>query len=96
MKRRRSPSILLYSLGLALAFSLVFNGLLLHERSLQRSSHGYEVSGASFPIGYVTWQHQFTECQRANQQKDSLIWQLEHAANAPPGRAITLQRIHFN
>ncbi|MEZ0541330.1 hypothetical protein [Fibrella arboris] len=92
MQRRHSPSVLLYGFGLALILSLVFNGVLLHEQSLQRSNKEYELGGSAFPVGYVAWQQQLVDCQRSNQQKDSLIRQLEHAPNAPPGKAITLQR----
>ncbi|MBO0948441.1 hypothetical protein [Fibrella forsythiae] len=96
MQRRHFPSVLLYGFGLALTLSLAFNGVLLHEQSLQRSSKENELGGLAFPVGYVAWQQQLVDCQRANQQKDSLIRQLEHAPNAPPGKAITLRRTSPN
>ncbi|MEZ0484625.1 hypothetical protein [Fibrella aquatica] len=73
MKHRHSPLVLRYTLWLALTFSLVCNGLLLHERNLYRSSLEYGVSDASPPVGYVARQHQSTECQQVSQQKDSLM-----------------------
>lgn len=88
---RRSDSVLLYGFGLALALSLVFNGFLLHEQTRQRSIYEYELSNPVHPIEHVVWQQQLSECKRANQQKDSLIRQLELAPNAPPGKAVIVQ-----
>jgi len=92
MQRRNSPSILLYSFGLALALSLVFNGYLLYEQSRQRGIYEYELGDSVRSFDLVVWQQQLSECKRANQQKDSLIRQLEQAPNAPPLQTNTDQR----
>ncbi len=92
MQRRDFPSILLYGFGLALAFSLVFNGFLLYEQSRQRSIYEYELGNAVHPVDRMVWQQQLSDCNRANQQKDSLIHRLEQAPNAPPGQVVTVQR----
>lgn len=92
MQRRNFPSILLYSFGLALTLSLVFNGFLVYEQSRQRSLTEYDLDNSVHPVDNVVWQQQLSDCQRANQQKDSLIRQLEQAPNAPPGQPLTGQR----
>lgn len=91
MQRRIFPSILLYSFGLALALSLVFNGFLLYEQSHQRSIYEDEVGGSVQPAEDLAWQQQLSDCKRANQQKDSLIHQLEQVPNLPPGQVATFQ-----
>lgn len=93
---QRSDSILLYGFGLALALSLAFNSFLLYKQSRLRNSNEYELGSSAFLAGYVAWQQQLSDCKRANQQKDSLIQRLEHSPNAPPGKAITLQRTSHN
>ena len=92
MQRRNFPSILLYSFGLALALSLVFNGFLLYEQGRPRGINDYELDNAVYPLDHAVFQQQLTDCQRANQQKDSLIRQLEQAPNAPPGQTLAGQR----
>ncbi|MCK8494684.1 MULTISPECIES: hypothetical protein [Spirosoma] len=93
MQRRYFPSILLYGFGLALALSLAFNGFLLYEQSHQRSIYEYELGNLSHSVDDVVWEQQLSECERANQQKDSLLRQLEQAPNAPPpGKAVVSQR----
>ena len=87
---QRSDSILLYGFGLSLALSLAFNSFLLYKQSRLRNSNEYELGSSAFPMGYVAWQQQLSDCRRANQQKDSLIQRLEHPPNAPPGKVITL------
>lgn len=87
---RRSDSILLYGLGLALTFSLLFNGFLLYEQSRQQRIYESGLGNSANPMDMVIWQQQLSDCKRANQQKDSLILQLAHVPNAPPGRAITV------
>jgi hypothetical protein len=92
MQRRNFPSILLYGFGLALALSLVFNGFLLYEQGRPRGIYNYELSNADYPLDHAVFQEQLSECQRANQQKDSLIRQLEQSPNAPPGQTLAGQR----
>jgi len=72
MRRRIFPSVLLYGFGLALTLSLLFNGYLLLEQSRLPSAGDDDE-----PANPVVWQRQLSECQRANQRKDSLIHQLE-------------------
>ncbi|GAB3544180.1 hypothetical protein [Spirosoma fluminis] len=92
MQRRYFPSILLYSFGLALALSLVFNGFLLYEQSHQRSIYEFDLSSSGHTVDDMVWQQQLSDCQRANQQKDSVIYRLEQVPNAPPGQEVTVQR----
>jgi len=87
MQRRDFPSILLYGFGLALAFSLMFNGFLLYEQSRQRSIHEYELGYSVHPVDLEVWQQQLSDCKRASQQKDSLIHRLEHI----PSQVVTAQ-----
>jgi hypothetical protein len=92
MQRRYFPSILLYGFGLALALSLVFNGFLLYEQSHQRSIYEYEFPNSGQPVDNMVWQQQLSDCRRANQQKDSVIYRLEQAPNAPPpGKTVAVQ-----
>lgn len=90
MQRRNSPSILLYCFGLALAFSLVFNGFLLYEQTRQQSLYEYQLGNSVHPVDLVVWQQQLSDCKRANQQKDSLILQLEQVTSASFGQAVTV------
>ena len=90
MQRRNFPSILLYSFGLALALSLSFNGFLLYEQSHHLSINEYELGNSVHSLDQAVWQQQLSECQRANQQKDSLIRQFEPVPNAPPGQLVTV------
>ncbi|RYC71719.1 hypothetical protein [Spirosoma sordidisoli] len=92
MQRRHSPSILLYSFGLALALSLVFNGFLLHEKSRPPRLADYDAGSAVHPVDLLVWQQQLSDCKRANEHKDSLIHQLEQAPNAPPQQMVSAQR----
>ncbi len=90
MQRRHSPlgrtdSILLYGFGLALALSLVFNGFLLVEQNHRINSYEDEIGRSVNPVEHGVWQQQLSECQQANQLKDSVIRHLEKASNAPPG-----------
>ena len=91
MQRRIFPSILLYCFGLALALSLLFNGFLLHEQSHQSGVGEDEPDNPGHPIERVAWQQQLSDCQRANEQKDSLIRQLERSPTGLSARAITAQ-----
>ncbi|GAB3987394.1 hypothetical protein GCM10028807_07430 [Spirosoma daeguense] len=91
MQRQNSPSILLYSFGLALALSLAFNGFLLYEQSRPRSNYAYELSDSAYSLDKAVCQQQLSECQRANQQKDSLILRMGQAPNAPPNQAVAVQ-----
>jgi hypothetical protein len=84
MQRRNFPSILLYGFGLALALSLGFNGFLLYEQSHRLTLNEYELGYTVHPVDLVAWQQQLSDCKRANEQKDSLISQLEKIPNAPP------------
>lgn len=93
MQRRTFPSVLLYGFGLALALSLVFNGFLLREQSHRRSIDDYELVRSAQPVDYIVWQQQLLECKRVNQQKDSLILELERAPNAPPGGTVAVQHV---
>lgn len=92
MQRRNFPSILLYSFGLALTLSLGFNGYLLREQTNPRSIYESESGNAANPVEHVVWQQQLSDCERANQQKDSLINRLEKAPGALPGQPIIVQR----
>ncbi|MBO9638653.1 hypothetical protein [Siphonobacter aquaeclarae] len=83
MQRRSFPSILLYGFGLALALSLVFNGFLLGELSRLQGFDDFSSSGHTV-VDDSLWQQQLTDCQRANQEKDSLIHRLVQVPNAPP------------
>lgn len=87
---RRSDSILLYGLGLALAFSLLFNGFLLYEQSRQQSIYEYELGNSVNQVDVVVWQQQLSECRRASQQKDSLIHQLAKLPTAPLGKTVAI------
>lgn len=92
MQRRNFPSILLYGFGVALTFSLMFNGFLVYEQSRQRSIYEYELGNLVHPADLEVWQQQLSDCKRANQQKDSLISRFEQSLNIPPGRTVTAQR----
>ena len=92
MQRRNFPSILLYSFGLALAFSLAFNGFLLREQSRQQSMYEYELGHSVHPVDLLVWQQYLSDCKRANQQKDSLILRLEQVPTLHSGQALTVQR----
>jgi hypothetical protein len=92
MQRRTFPSILLYSFGLALALSLVFNGFLLYKQSHQQGSYDYELVNSAHPIDQIVWQQQLSDCQKTNRQQDSLIRRLEQAYNAPPGQSVAVQQ----
>lgn len=92
MQRRTFPSILLYSFGLALALSLVFNGFLLYKQSHQQNMYEYELSSSAQPVEQIVWQQQLSDCQRTNRQQDSLIRRLEQVSNAPPGQSIAVQQ----
>ncbi|MFC5412521.1 hypothetical protein ACFPMF_24565 [Larkinella bovis] len=85
MHRRNFPSILLYGFGLALALSLVFNGFLLYQQNHRRSLYEYELSTSANLLERNDFQQQLSDCMRDNQQKDSLIHQLEHPPNLPAG-----------
>ncbi|GAB3927669.1 hypothetical protein [Larkinella terrae] len=87
MHRRNFPSILLYGFGLALALSLVFNGFLLYQQNHRRSLSEYELDHSVNLLDHDEFQQQLSDCMRANQQKDSLIHQLEHPPN-PTGSAV--------
>ncbi|GAB3745422.1 hypothetical protein [Spirosoma pomorum] len=89
MQRRTFPSILLYSFGLALALSLVFNGFLLYKQSHQQGLYEYELSSSAHPVEQIVWQQQLSDCQRTNRQQDSLIRRLEQV---PPGQPIAVQQ----
>ena len=91
MQRRNSPSILLYSFGLALALSLSFNGFLLYEQSHHLSINEYEVGNSIHSVDQELWQQQLSDCQRANQQKDSLIRRFEPAPNPPSSQLVTVE-----
>lgn len=80
MPRRNFPSILLYSFGLALASSLVFNGFLLYQQYRQHRADEYEREVAD----NVMFRQQLLECTQDNRQKDSLIKKLEQFSKAPP------------
>lgn len=90
MQRRSSPSILLYSFGLALALSLAFNAFLLYQQSRHLSISEYELGSSIHSEDQAVWQ-QLSDCQHANLQKDSLIHRLEPVPNAPPGQLATTQ-----
>lgn len=92
MQRRIFPSILLYSFGLALALSLAFNGFLLYKQSRQRSLYEYDLESPVRPADNGLWQQQLSECKRANQQKDSLIHQLEQPPNVSLGKEVAVRR----
>ncbi|MCY7357428.1 MAG: hypothetical protein LH609_08135 [Rudanella sp.] len=90
MQRRHSPlgrtdSILLYGFGLALTLSLVFNGFMLVEQNHRANRYDYEIGSSVNPVEHGVWQQQLSECQQANQLKDSVIRHLEKVSNAPPG-----------
>jgi hypothetical protein len=91
MQRRTFPSILLYSFGLALALSLVFNGFLLYKQSHQPGMYDYELGSTVQPLAHVVWQQQLSDCQRTNQQQDSLIRRLEQIPGASPGQSVAVQ-----
>ena len=92
MQRRYFPSILLYGFGLALALSLVFNGFLLYKQSHQRNIYESELGYAVRPVDRPDWQQQLSDCEKANQEKDSVIVQLKQAPIAPPGQTVIVQR----
>lgn len=96
MQRRHFPSILLYGFGLVLVLSLVFNGFLLYEQSHQRNIYEDDLGSSGHMVDNVIWQQQLSDCKRANQQKDSLIRQLEQVPNAPPDKVDTVQRTASN
>lgn len=93
MQRRIFPTILLYSFGLALTLSLLFNGFLLHEQSHQQRLGEDEPDNPSLghSTNQVAWQQQLSECLRANQHKDSLIRQLAQPPAGLSARAFTAQ-----
>ena len=91
MQRRTFPSVLLYSFGLTLIVSLLFNGFLLYEKSHQRNLADFESTNSVYLIEHSACQQQLSACEQACQQKDSLIRRLEHGPNAPPGQALTIQ-----
>jgi hypothetical protein len=95
MQRRNFPSILLYGFGLALALSLLFNGFLLYEQSHPQSFYEDEPDNTARSVDHVAWQQRLSECQRANQQKDSLIRQLEQVPMTTSGRAVTVQHSYL-
>lgn len=82
MRRRIFPSVLLYGFGLALALSLWFNGYLLLEQGRLPGPGDDDADGPTRFSGQVAWQRQLSECQRANQHKDSLIHRLEQLPGA--------------
>ncbi len=73
------PYIVLYSLGLALFLSLIFNGYLLYSLSRQEIK---ESSAESFATTLSQkssyWKQQYIECDHNNHSKDSLIRILKH------------------
>lgn len=79
---------MLYSFGLTLVISLLFNGFLLYEKSHQRSLSDYEPASPVYLIDHTACQQQLSACERACQQKDSLISRLENNPNAPPAKDI--------
>lgn len=86
MQRRHSPlkrtdSILLYGFGLALALSLVFNGFLLVKQNHRINTYEDEIGSSIRPLEDGLWQQQLSECQQANQLKDSVIHHLEQTSN---------------
>ncbi len=100
MQRRNFPassanSILLYGFGLALFLSLVFNGFLLYNQSRQSRLTDYEVGSVAYALHNEVWQQQLSECQRDNQQKDSLIHQLVKSSDTLPEKVEGLGR-QFN
>ena len=97
MQRRNFPSILLYGFGLALTLSLAFNGFLLHEQSRKQNIiYEYGLGRPDHPVDVIVWQQQLSDCAHANEQKDSLIHQLENSPNAPPGPPVVVQRAGSN
>ena len=100
MQRRNFPAsaadlILLYGFGLALLLSLVFNGYLLYNQCLQPRLSEYQAGYGAYALPSEVWQQQLSECQRDNQQKDSLIHQLVQSSDSLPERAEGLSR-QFN
>jgi hypothetical protein len=93
MQRRNFPSILLCGFGLALILSLGFNGFLLYEQSRRLGLNDYELGYTVHPVDLVAWQQQLSECKRANEQKDSLISQLEKTPAAPPDQAAIMHHM---
>jgi hypothetical protein len=85
LRRRYSPSILLYGLGLTLLLSLGFNGFLLYQQSHRQSMYEYDTARQADRDSLVL-QQQLLECNWANQQKDSLIRYLRQAARTSPAR----------
>ena len=83
MRRRYFPTILLYGFGLALLLSLGFNAFLLYQQSHPQSMYDYDAVRQADQDGLVL-QQQLLDCNRSNQQKDSLIRHLEQAAHPPP------------
>lgn len=92
MQRRTFPSILLYSFGLALALSLVFNGFLLYKQSHQQGIYEYELGSSAQPLDQIVWQQQLSDCQRTNRQQDSLIRRLEQVPAAAPSQSVAVQQ----
>ncbi|GAA4408513.1 hypothetical protein GCM10023187_30490 [Nibrella viscosa] len=82
---------MLYGFGLTLTLSLMFNGFLLYEQSRQPSLNDYESGNSIYIVDRAAYQQQLSECIKANEEKDSLIRQLEQAPNAPPGKAVAVQ-----
>jgi hypothetical protein len=74
---------LLYGFGLALLLSLGFNAFLLYQQRHPQSMYEYDTARQADQDRLVV-QRQLLECNRANQQKDSLIRHLEQAADPPP------------
>lgn len=77
MHHRSFPLILLYGFGLALALSFAFIGFLLYEQNRRVFVQESQLVNVERPIDVLNWQQQLSECRRANEQKDSLIRQLQ-------------------
>ena len=89
---QRSDSILLYGFGLALTLSLAFNGFLLHEQSRHQNILYEYGLGTGHPADVIVWQQQLSDCARSNEEKDSVIYQLEHVSTVLPGQPSIVQR----
>ncbi|QDA61768.1 hypothetical protein [Hymenobacter jejuensis] len=50
----------------------------------------HDVSHAVPSTEFLKWQQQLSDCQRANQQQDHLIFRLVQAPNAPPAQVMTV------
>lgn len=82
-------SVLLYGFGLALAFSLLFNGFLLYEQSHQHSVYDYEVGT---PLDPAVSQQQLSDYRRDIPPKDSLTLGSKQVPNSPAGQSAAAQR----